>query len=320
MKVLCITGWCRNGSTIIGNILGEVPGFFHVGELHFLWKNAVGQGANNLCGCGAELTRCPIWSRILTVGRPSGVSAEAHAGTVIARQQACVRTRHTWRVLRRGGSGADAGTRAHADLMTRVYQAVAERTGARVLVDTTKIPGEAALLPFLDGVTPYFVHLVRDPRAVAQSWSRPKQYVYALPSWKTTAYWHGFNLATQAITRRYPEHSVFVRHEDFTADPAGVIGALLSFCGAEPAANPMRGRHVDLHPNHTVTGNPDRFQSGPVVVRGSDDAWRAELSPAAKLAAGALSWPLFVRYGYRYSTARAGAPRARNGGAKWISA
>ena len=42
LEVLCITGWCRNGSTILGNILNEAPGFFHVGELHFLWKNAAG--------------------------------------------------------------------------------------------------------------------------------------------------------------------------------------------------------------------------------------------------------------------------------------
>ena len=35
-----------------GNVLNEVPGFFHVGELHFLWKNAAGRGANNRCGCG----------------------------------------------------------------------------------------------------------------------------------------------------------------------------------------------------------------------------------------------------------------------------
>ena len=51
VKVVCIIGWCRNGSTILGNVLGEVPGFFHAGELHFLWKNAAGKGANQSCGC-----------------------------------------------------------------------------------------------------------------------------------------------------------------------------------------------------------------------------------------------------------------------------
>ena len=58
LTILCITGWCRNGSTIIGNVLNEVPGVFHVGELHFLWKNSVGRGANSSCGCGLNLAKC----------------------------------------------------------------------------------------------------------------------------------------------------------------------------------------------------------------------------------------------------------------------
>ncbi|MBG0818117.1 sulfotransferase [Planomonospora sp. ID82291] len=309
LKILCITGWCRNGSTIIGNVLNEVPGVFHVGELHFLWKNAAGRGANDSCGCGLALTECPLWSEILPLGRPAGVSAEAHAATVVRRQRACVRTRHTWRVLGRGLHGAEI--REHAALMTRTYRAVADLTGARVLVDSTKIPGEAALLPYLEGVTPYYVHLVRDPRAVAQSWSLPKEYCYVMPAGTSTAYWHGFNLASQAIVRRHRERSVFLRYEEFIADPAGTIDMLLRLCGEDPAGNPVRGRTVDLHTNHTVTGNPDRFRTGTTVIRDRDDTWRTALPVRARLTAAALSWPLFRRYGYRYGgTLRTGRVRA----------
>jgi hypothetical protein len=296
VKVLCITGWCRNGSTIIGNVLGEIPGFFHVGELHFLWKNAAGKGANSLCGCGKALTDCELWSDIAALGRPDGVCAQDFADTVIRRQLACVRTRHTWRVLDRGRHNADIT--AHAELMTRTYRAIAERMAARVIVDTTKIPGEAALLPHLDGVTPYYVHLVRDPRAVAHSWREPKQYVWAMSSWRSTAYWHGFNLASEAITKRHPERSMFLRYEDFIADPYATIDALLRLCDEEPAGNPVRGRTVELHTNHTVTGNPDRFRTGPTVIRDRDDSWTTTLSAPAKLAARVLSWPLSRRYGY----------------------
>ncbi len=298
LTILCVNGWCRNGSTIIGNILGEVPGFFHVGELHFLWMNAAGAGSNNRCGCGAELTGCPIWSRILPIGRPAGVSADAYATMVAGRQQACVRARHTWRVLRRGLHNAQI--RDHAELMTSVYRAVAEQTGARVIVYTPNIPGEASLLPHLDGVVPCYVQLVRDPRAVSQSWSRQKDYAYVMPSWKSTAYWHGFNLAAEAISRRYPDRSMFLRYEDFTADPAGATGRLLEFCGAGQEANPLTGgRTVELHTNHTVTGNPDRFRSGPTLIRDRDDAWRDGLGWPARLTTLALSWPLSRRYGYR---------------------
>ena len=298
LTVLCVTGWCRSGSTILGNVLGEVPGFFHVGELHFLWMNAAGRGSNNRCGCGAELTQCPVWSAILPIGRPAGMSADRYGAVVAGRQRACVRTRHTWRVLRRGLDSPEI--RAHAALMTRVYHAVAEQAGARVIVDTTKIMGEAALLAHLDGVTPRYLHLVRDPRAVAQSWSRLKDYAYVMPAWTSTAYWSGFNLAAEAISRRYRDRSMLLRYEDFIADPAAVTGALLRFCGAGDEEAPFTGRTVELHVNHTVTGNPDRFLTGPTEIRGRDDQWRAGLPRHAKIATLALSWPLFGRYGYRY--------------------
>ena len=36
-KVLYIAGWGRSGTTILGNILGQVEGMFSVGEIRFLW-------------------------------------------------------------------------------------------------------------------------------------------------------------------------------------------------------------------------------------------------------------------------------------------
>jgi hypothetical protein len=299
ITVLCITGWCRNGSTILGNVLNEAAGFFHVGEIHFLWKNSAGRGVNRLCGCGAVLTECPVWSEILLVDRPAGQSPEQHADEVIRRQRAYARTRHTWRIMKHGLDSA--GIREHARLMSRTYRAVADRTGARVIVDTTKIPGEAALLQHVEGVRPVYVHLVRDPVAVADSWRTPKDYVYVMSSSKSTLYWRGFNIASRAILRRYPAQSMLLRYEDFIADPAGTVATLMRLAGADPAGNPVSGHTVELHTNHTVTGNPDRFRHGETVIRASDERWRRSLGRPARLAAMLLSWPMSWRYGYRHS-------------------
>lgn len=302
LTVLSITGWCRNGSTIIGNILNEVPGFTHVGELAFLWRNAAGKGANRRCGCGAELTQCSYWSKVLELTNPDDVPLDSYADTVIARQRACVRNRHTWRVLARGLD--NPLIREHATLMTATYQAIAELMDARVIVDSSKIGGEAALLARLDRITPYYVHLVRDPRAVALSWRNEKDYVYRLPARKSTAYWSGFNLASRAIARHYPRRSMLLRYEDFIADPPAAIGRLLEFCGAAGERNPLRGRNVELHTNHTVTGNPDRFNTGPTAIRDHDYPWQRDLPAPSKLATLALSWPLLRSYGYPYSGTR----------------
>jgi len=230
----------------------------------------------------------------------AGTPAE-HAGQVTARQRATVRTRYTWRVLRRGRR--DPRLAAHADLLAGTLREVAARRGARVLVDTSKMPAESALLAHLPGITTYYLHLVRDPRAVALSWRYEKEYCYALSARRSTGYWYGFNRAAAALLRRYPDRSVFLRYEDFTADPAGTVAALLRQCGADPAANPVHGRVVELHTNHTVTGNPDRFRTGTTVIRDRDDAWRTGLPRSARLAATVLAGPLLRRYGYTYGGA-----------------
>ncbi|WP_230473382.1 sulfotransferase [Dyella choica] len=296
IKVLSINGWCRNGSTIIGNLLNEVEGFFHVGELHFLWKNAYGKGSNTKCGCGLDLVACPIWSRVLDLERPAGRAAEDHAREVVARQVKAIRTRYTWRVLRDGALRGDR--RTHADIMARTYRVIADTTGCKVIVDSTKIPGEAALLEHVDGIEPYYVHLVRDPRATAHSWMRQKEYVYTVSALRSTAYWLTFNLASRALVSHYPERSIFLRYEDFIADPAATLRQLVELVGSDARTLPLRDRTADLHPNHTVTGNPDRFRSGPTVIRPDDSKWKAELPARDKLATVALAWPLMRQYGY----------------------
>jgi len=296
ITVLYITGWCRNGSTLIGNILNEVSGVFHAGELYFLWKNAFGNGSNSSCGCGEDLTRCPVWSKVIAAELASGHRAEIHARQIVQRQFATVRTRHTWRVLKQGmHSGA---LREYVAMMSRTYSAIANVTRRRIIVDSSKLPVEAALLPHVQGISPLYLHLMRDPRAVAHSWTKTKQYVVPMSALRSAAYWLGFHLASDAIVRCNPGRSIFLRYEDFIAEPAHWVGKLLELVGADPSANPVRGRNVMLGGNHTVTGNPDRFCKGPTLIRADDCAWQTELSTAEIEITQALSFPLMRQRGY----------------------
>jgi hypothetical protein len=306
LKVLCITGWCRNGSTIIGNILNEVSGAFHVGELHFLWKNATGKGANNLCGCGLRLTECPVWSEVLARNTPAGVTLEEHARAVVKRQQAYVRTRHTWKVLSRGAKERDIAV--HSVMLEKTYKDIASITNSNFIIDTSKMPAESALFSYMRGIDAYYVHLVRDPRAAANSWNAPKQYIHTMSPARSTAYWAGFNMASHALTRKNRERSLFMKYEDFIADPSGTIAHLLQFSGIDPALNPVSGRTVTLGKNHTVTGNPDRFRTGPTVIRDQDDSWRKELPASALAQVYAMSLPWMLRYGYLGGSGRTKSP------------
>lgn len=296
ITVLYITGWCRNGSTLVGNILNEVRGVFHTGELYFLWKNAFGNGSNTSCGCGAALARCPVWSQVLAAEIPPGRSAEAQAQQIVNRQLASVRARHTWRVLQQGVHSA--ALREYAAMMSRTYRKIVDVTGCRIIIDSSKLPVEAALLPHVAGISPLYLHLMRDPRAVAHSWTKTKQYVVPMSALRSAAYWLVFHLASDAVVRRSPERSIFIRYEDFIVEPARWVDCLLEFVAADRAANPVSGRNVVLGGNHTVTGNPDRFRKGATLIRANDSAWQEELSTQAVGITQALSWPLMRQYGY----------------------
>jgi hypothetical protein len=90
---------------------------------------------------------------------------------------------------------------------------------------------------------------------------------------------------------------MFLRYEDFVADPRASVDRILAFLGEE-GGNPFVDRDtVVLGENHTVAGNPNRFKVGKVQVR-LDDEWRSRLPLRRQLAVRALCWPFLLRYGY----------------------
>jgi len=297
LTVLHVTGWCRSGSTMLGNVLNEVEGIVHVGELHYLWRNGVlRQGTNTSCGCQRELVDCPLWSRVLAAcPDPGGRTIGDLAPAVVGWQQARFRTRHTWGILR--AEPADPAGRGYLRVLAGVYRAIQAGTGARVIVDSSKLASEAAALLHLDGIEARALHMVRDPRAVAYSWARQKAYIGRRGALDSTWYWIGFNLAAEAVSRRLGGAALRLRYEDLVTDPERWVGAVLALVGEPPERSPVRGHRVRLGGNHTVTGNPDRFLTGEVEIRG-DEAWRHGLPRAQAAAVTALALPWLRRYGY----------------------
>jgi len=164
-KVLLIVGRGRSGSTILDNILGELDGFFSVGELHNLWKR--GLVRSRTCGCGRPLAECPIWISVLETAERNLGAPFPTPDQVVTWQDQFVGPSDTRGLLKtQDGTGAP-GLSSYLSVLNSVYGALFETTGARVIVDSSKRPSHAALFHLLSGVTPYFVQLVRDPRAVS---------------------------------------------------------------------------------------------------------------------------------------------------------
>ena len=167
MKVLYILGTQRGGTTIVGRILGLVPGVVYAGEVRRLWE--FGVGPDRRCGCGDLLVDCPIWSVVLLRVRAAGIDPDL----VSAWQGEVAPVEGSWRTNRairrpRGGSSFTG----YASAMAATYHGLAEAYGVDVIIDNSKLPADGAFLAHVPGVAASYVHVVRDARGVLASQMR----------------------------------------------------------------------------------------------------------------------------------------------------
>ncbi|HMB54009.1 MAG TPA: sulfotransferase family protein, partial [Thermoanaerobaculia bacterium] len=66
-RILYVVGHPRSGSTIVGNVLGEMAGAFHAGEVHYLWTPGLPLPRQR-CGCGEPVRECTLWRRAFASG------------------------------------------------------------------------------------------------------------------------------------------------------------------------------------------------------------------------------------------------------------
>jgi hypothetical protein len=306
VKVVYILGWVRSGSTLLDTLLGELEGFFSCGELRYLWDRGLIKGW--MCGCGSPLPQCEVWSRILERAFEEGSPVPARE---IARKHLnVVRTRRLPRVLYQspGARFNWPELESYTETLQRLYLAIGEATGSRVLVDSSKFAQDAALLRLLPAVDAYYVHLVRDPRAVAHSNLRkktsqpdplePVEMALWSPA-QTAARWSRFNLAAEAVRARHRRGaSIRLRYEDLIEHPAEALERILRMLGEEHNGLAFVEDHVvEFNENHTVWGNPSRFKRGKVELR-LDDEWLDKLENRARLVSTLVCAPLLLRYGY----------------------
>lgn len=300
VTVLYIGGLGRSGSTLLDLMLGQLPGFCAVGELSYVWARA----DDDLCGCGRPFAGCPFWLR---VGDEAFGGWDRMDRSEAARLRASVdRNRnitHLWRRAARGGSGDLA---RYAELMTALYRGVAAASGARVVVDSTKHLSTAVLVRRQTGVALRVVHLVRDARGVAFSWTKQVAKTWVAgggaqmdryPPSRTAVRWLSYNLGFH-ILGALGTPRIRLRYEDLVRRPAVECERLVALTDQPWPGSPfIRGNTLELAEVHTIGGNPVRFE-GSSIELSLDEAWRRKLRPWDRALVTGVTLPLLVVYGY----------------------
>lgn len=304
LRVLFIAGLGRSGSTIVGRILGELPGAVCLGELHRVWS--MGGVENRLCSCAEPWADCELWRAVRT--RVPALAEVASAQGVVDWMKTNLRLRWLPALLAGGEDwlGRRGDYEAIVDSIRGLYAAIAAVTRARWIVDTSKDPLYAHFLSLLPGVELRVLQMVRDPRAASHSWRRVRrnpmtgEVAMRFGLVKSAALWTAWNGVVPAIGAGSdaPLPRARLRYEDFVADPERELGRITRFMDMDPNELPfVAPRLVRLGENHILSGSFERFQSGDIRIRPSE-GWRVEMGPAAKMLVTTLTAPLLGRYGY----------------------
>ena len=301
--VLYIGGSGRSGSTLLEGLIAELPDVTVLGEVAHLWERGI--VLDELCACGAPFHSCEFWTavgdRAFSGWQHVDIERVRMLKSAVDRQRRMLQT-----TRRRPSPRIHEQSVEYAEYFRRVYDAAAEVAGTKIVVDSSKVAPTALALSHDQRIDLRVLHIVRDSRGVAYSWSksvsRPEtggtEMMPQLSSRASTQLWISHNLSITALAYRGVPVSR-IRYEDMLEDVAGAVGGAWQALGLPGVPEfPLEDDGtIELHPTHSVAGNPMRFKTGVTTLR-PDTAWKTEMSARNKRIVTAMSYPALKWYRY----------------------
>jgi hypothetical protein len=303
VRVLFVGGMPRSGTTLLDLMLGQLPGHCDIGELFYMWQ--AGPKRDQLCACGETFSHCPFWTQVGERG--FGGWRNVDVDRVLELQRRLDSTSAELRSRLLPASRDRQATEEYLAVLRRLYAAIAEVSGARVVVDSTKRPSTAWLLTRAEGIDLRVVHLVRDPRGVVNSWNRevalpanagPRDHLKRRSPRQILRRWLTVNLMIGALRRKVP--LVRLRYEDLVADPAPQLREVLRLVDEPVTADALAFVHdgaITTGGSHAAAGGRVRLERGRLELR-ADERWREQLPPRLQRTVRWVAGPLMRHYGY----------------------
>lgn len=300
IRVVYIAGDGRSGSTLLDRLIGAYPGVFSCGELGNLLQSTT--SLDQLCACGSRARECDFWRSVLarwSLAVPDFTEREYRG---LQRRYERLRS-----LLRPFGnqelSADDPRFARYTEYTLALFEAIADLSGAAVIVDSSKSPARALALSRMPGLEVNMLHLVRDVRGVAYSLrkldaSLAKRGVKVphRANLRFAGTWALVNYFCERVMPRIPGPNLFARYEDYTKDPDGMLSAIAALIGRDRIAY-AAGADYLLTQGHQVAGNDARMR--PVRHITTDETWRSQFSFIMQKGLYLLVLPMMLRYRYR---------------------
>ena len=299
LRLVYVVGEVRSSSTLHGILLGAHPGIRTTGELQGF--PARFRETDRVCSCLRPARECEFWGQVEVRCRGRVDLAALEAG-----QDRFEGYRSLPRTLLHRAFRTRA-LREHAARAAEFFRVIAETAGADTVVDLSKRPTRGFVYSLCRevGVDVYYLHVVRDSRAVVYSrmakpgTSRFEDAYLRRTPWNLGSRWAITNLLSSLLCSRPRDRYLRVRYEDLVADPARALAAIGSFLHVDlsDVASAI-AQNTPIPISHIIGSNRVRLQ--PSIQFSGDFAWRSKLSHRSQRVVWGLAGWLAVAYGYRW--------------------
>lgn len=163
-KIIYVLGTGRSGTTLLDIVLGNAPGIVSVGEIV-----RFPQLRGRPHGFAEETENFRFWQEIgdeFFAGYDPEKDYDA-LFTIAGRMEA-----HRYFPLNLLGLTPRRTVARYRDYLNGFFETIFAKTGAEVLVDSSKYPGRALALARYLRYEVYYLHLVRDPQGVVSSFAK----------------------------------------------------------------------------------------------------------------------------------------------------
>lgn len=318
-----ILGASHSGSTLLAMLLATHRHVCTMGEMK---ATHLGDVFSYRCSCGEVITQCSFWRKVQATMADRGISFEITQARTAFRNSGdkyidtLLKPLHRGQILEAVRDAALFVSPVWRHRMPVVQwrnamlaEVLCDLTGTRIIVDSSKTGLRLKYLLRTPGLNVKVIHLVRDGRAVALTYTRPDWFadatdpavraggaggdraderqsiVAAARQWRRST-----EEAECVLAPMDPARWMQVRYEQLCADPPATLGEVFGFLDLDPAEAERvdRFRQTVGH----VIGNGMRLDRDPTIA--ADHRWRNELTGDDLVAFDAIAGRLNNRYGY----------------------
>ena len=303
MKVIFIGGASRSGTTLLDRILGQIDGFFSLGEMYYIWERSFIE--NQLCGCGKPFKECEFWNTVIQEAFGGFHKVDVHE--ILRLRRSVARIRHIPYLVFSKLQSQEFNLRLkkYIEVLNCLYKTIAKISSCNVLIDSSKAPPHGFVLSEIPDLELYIIHLVRDSRATVYSWQRKKRrpeiywkeaYMPRLGLLKATQEWMLSNWLVSLLKKRGLKYKI-VNYETLASNPMNTIVKVLEWMGMNSAnLDFFDDEHtVRFGIDHTISGNPIRFKQGKLEIY-PDREWSEKMPLSKKWLIFTLTYPLLRLY------------------------